>query len=66
VRLPGSWSAHQRKEQVDAVIAALGLSHVEHSIIGDESSGSRGISGGQVSGCSILYRITKCSLHFMN
>ncbi len=47
VRLPSTWSMDQRRQQVDAVIAALGLSGCERSIIGNESSGKRGISGGQ-------------------
>lgn len=45
IRLPSSWSKLDIEEHVDTVIEILGLTHVAHSIIGDEHS--RGISGGQ-------------------
>lgn len=44
-RLPKSFTSSQIKEFADAVIEILGLGHVQHSIIGDETN--RGISGGQ-------------------
>ncbi|KAI8837552.1 P-loop containing nucleoside triphosphate hydrolase protein [Chytridium lagenaria] len=44
-RLPRDWSNAQVEECVDAVLEALGLSHVAHTQIGDEFS--RGVSGGQ-------------------
>ncbi|KAI8816706.1 uncharacterized protein EV422DRAFT_275965 [Fimicolochytrium jonesii] len=45
VKLPASWTAKEVEDYTDAVIAALNLSHVAHSPIGDETT--RGISGGQ-------------------
>ncbi|KAI3654726.1 hypothetical protein MP228_000106 [Amoeboaphelidium protococcarum] len=45
VRLPSSWSNSEIDQYVDAVIETLGLSHVQHSFIGDETT--RGISNGQ-------------------
>jgi hypothetical protein len=44
MRLSSSMSWAEKREVVDNVIAILGLSHVQHSIVGDENN--RGISGG--------------------
>ncbi|KAJ3095668.1 hypothetical protein HDU97_006617 [Phlyctochytrium planicorne] len=44
-RLPRDWSTAQVEQCVDAVLEALGLTHVAHTQIGDEFS--RGVSGGQ-------------------
>ncbi|KAJ3210108.1 hypothetical protein HDU67_005649, partial [Dinochytrium kinnereticum] len=44
-RLPRRWSLGEVEECCDAVLEALGLSHVAHTQIGDEFS--RGVSGGQ-------------------
>lgn len=45
MRLPASTSAEERAARVDTVLDVLGLSHLQYSIIGDETK--RGISGGQ-------------------
>lgn len=45
IRLPSSWSNAEIEEYVDNLILALNLSHVQHTVIGDEVK--RGISGGQ-------------------
>ncbi|KND05205.1 uncharacterized protein SPPG_00865 [Spizellomyces punctatus DAOM BR117] len=45
IRLPGDWSAKDVEEHVHGVLSALNLSHVAHTIIGDETT--RGVSGGQ-------------------
>ncbi|KAJ3047500.1 hypothetical protein HK097_011489 [Rhizophlyctis rosea] len=45
IRLPASWSSQDVNDYVDAVISALNLTHVQHTLIGDETT--RGISGGQ-------------------
>ncbi|KAJ3114226.1 hypothetical protein HDU96_002395 [Phlyctochytrium bullatum] len=44
-RLPGTWGRKEVEACVDAVLEALGLSHVQHTEIGDEMT--RGVSGGQ-------------------
>eukprot|EP00911_Craspedida_sp_UC1_P001161 UC1_evm1s874 len=44
-RLPAGTPAHEVEERVRWIISTLGLAHVQHSIIGDETA--RGISGGQ-------------------
>ena len=44
-RLPAMWSAPAVEAKINECIAELGISHVQHSIIGDERT--RGISGGQ-------------------
>ncbi|KAJ3119093.1 hypothetical protein HDU96_000008 [Phlyctochytrium bullatum] len=44
-RLPGTWGRKEVEGCVDAVLEALGLSHVKHTEIGDEMT--RGVSGGQ-------------------
>eukprot|EP00911_Craspedida_sp_UC1_P002884 UC1_evm2s2111 len=44
-RLPAHTTVEERKARVAWTIDVLGLSHVQHTIIGDESK--RGISGGQ-------------------
>ncbi|KAJ3033261.1 hypothetical protein HDV00_006551 [Rhizophlyctis rosea] len=45
IRLPASWSSKDVEDYTDAVINALNLTHVQHTLIGDETT--RGISGGQ-------------------
>ncbi|KAJ3020130.1 UNVERIFIED_CONTAM: hypothetical protein HDU68_010331 [Siphonaria sp. JEL0065] len=45
VRLPRSWNEKKIQNHVDNVLLTLKLSHVAHSVIGDETT--RGISGGQ-------------------
>lgn len=45
VRLPASMSASEKAARVEEVIQQLGLSHVQHAVIGSEES--RGISGGE-------------------
>lgn len=45
IRLPAGWLSTEVSEYVNTVIDVLGLSHVEHTLIGDETT--RGISGGQ-------------------
>jgi ABC-type multidrug transport system ATPase subunit len=45
VRMPPSTTAEQRSARVDAVLAQLNLTHVQHTVIGDE--GTRGVSGGE-------------------
>ncbi|KAI9337953.1 hypothetical protein BDR26DRAFT_803813 [Obelidium mucronatum] len=45
VRLPRSWNEKKIQSHVDNVLLTLKLSHVAHSVIGDETT--RGISGGQ-------------------
>ncbi|ORY42612.1 hypothetical protein BCR33DRAFT_851654 [Rhizoclosmatium globosum] len=45
VRLPRNWSTKKIQNHVDNVLTTLKLSHVAHTIIGDETE--RGISGGQ-------------------
>ncbi|KAL7748707.1 hypothetical protein RI367_005860 [Sorochytrium milnesiophthora] len=45
IKLPADWTDREVTEYVDAVIAALHLSHVAHTVVGDEML--RGISGGQ-------------------
>ncbi|KAJ3052883.1 hypothetical protein HK097_005473 [Rhizophlyctis rosea] len=45
VKLPSTWTSKEVETYADAVIEALGLSHVAHSRIGDETT--RGVSGGQ-------------------
>ncbi|TPX55433.1 hypothetical protein PhCBS80983_g05319 [Powellomyces hirtus] len=45
VKLPSAWTNKEIEDYTEAVIASLGLSHVAHSIIGDETT--RGVSGGQ-------------------
>ncbi|TPX47429.1 hypothetical protein SeMB42_g03315 [Synchytrium endobioticum] len=44
-RLPHTWATDEIEGYVDAILEALNLSHVAHTIIGDEST--RGVSGGQ-------------------
>ncbi|TPX35033.1 hypothetical protein SmJEL517_g02426 [Synchytrium microbalum] len=44
-RLPNNWTQEEIEGYVDAILEALNLSHVAHTIIGDEST--RGVSGGQ-------------------
>ncbi len=44
-RLPAAWSGAQKAAHVDRVIQLMNLSHVQHSVIGDEAR--RGISGGE-------------------
>ena len=46
-RLPSGVSRKARASRVDNVLAALKLTHVEHSLIGDATLGQRGISGGE-------------------
>ncbi len=46
-RMPRSVPDAQKLERVDAVLDALSLTHIQHSIIGDAESGQRGISGGE-------------------
>mmetsp|Transcript_13795 Transcript_13795/g.42740 ORF Transcript_13795/g.42740 Transcript_13795/m.42740 type:complete len:976 (-) Transcript_13795:85-3012(-) len=45
MRLPANWTTEMKREKVMEVLCTLGLTHVQHSIIGDEFE--RGISGGQ-------------------
>ncbi|RKO90120.1 P-loop containing nucleoside triphosphate hydrolase protein [Blyttiomyces helicus] len=45
IKVPASWSATDVEAFVDDILAALNLSHVAHSPIGDENT--RGVSGGQ-------------------
>ncbi|KAJ3109992.1 hypothetical protein HDU96_006992 [Phlyctochytrium bullatum] len=45
VRLPTQWTGSQVDEFVDNVLEVLNLSHVQQSLIGDETT--RGVSGGQ-------------------
>jgi ABC-type multidrug transport system ATPase subunit len=45
IRAPRSWSSKQISEYVDALLRALSLDTVAHSVIGDEHT--RGVSGGQ-------------------
>jgi ABC-type multidrug transport system ATPase subunit len=45
LRLPASTTAEERASRVETVLDVLGLSHLQYSIIGDETK--RGISGGQ-------------------
>mmetsp|Transcript_26760 Transcript_26760/g.80819 ORF Transcript_26760/g.80819 Transcript_26760/m.80819 type:complete len:958 (-) Transcript_26760:85-2958(-) len=45
MRLPANWTEEQKREKVMHTIYTLDLTHVQHSIIGDEFE--RGISGGQ-------------------
>ncbi|KAI8896887.1 P-loop containing nucleoside triphosphate hydrolase protein [Globomyces pollinis-pini] len=45
IRLPKGWTNSEIEEHVDNVLKMLNLSHVAHTIIGDETT--RGISGGQ-------------------
>lgn len=45
VRLPRVWTAAQRREHVDTLIACLDLTHVQHNLVGDELASA--ISGGQ-------------------
>ncbi|KAK4237658.1 hypothetical protein C8A03DRAFT_15822 [Achaetomium macrosporum] len=45
VRLPRAWTAAQRREHVDTLIACLGLAHVQHNLVGDALASA--ISGGQ-------------------
>jgi hypothetical protein len=42
-RLPDSVSYAQKVERVEEVMAALGISHIQNSIIGDAESGQRGV-----------------------
>jgi ABC-type multidrug transport system ATPase subunit len=44
-RLPRDWDYHRIKAKVLEIIEFLGISHVSHTVIGDEET--RGISGGQ-------------------
>ena len=44
-RLPASWSESKISQVVNDVLSVLKLSHIQDSVIGDESS--RGISGGE-------------------
>ncbi len=45
IRLPRSWSDKEINEYIDELLHALNVSHVQHSVIGDDVN--RGISGGQ-------------------
>lgn len=45
IRLPSQWSDQRKQEHVDCLIACLGLSHVAHSLVGDQRKPV--ISGGQ-------------------
>ena len=45
MRLPPNFTDTQRSQVAETVIDVLGMSHVQHSAIGDEET--RGISGGQ-------------------
>ncbi|KAJ3039199.1 hypothetical protein HDV00_012522 [Rhizophlyctis rosea] len=45
VKLPADWTSTEIETYADAIIEALGLSHVAHTPIGDETT--RGVSGGQ-------------------
>ncbi len=41
-RLPGSWTAEMKHRRVDQVLSLLGLTDVQHTIVGDEAV--RGVS----------------------
>jgi energy-coupling factor transporter ATP-binding protein EcfA2 len=45
MRLPDIWTTAEIDKHLDTVLKALDLSHIEHTIIGDENT--RGVSGGQ-------------------
>eukprot|EP00968_Pinguiococcus_pyrenoidosus_P024510 scaffold4746_cov248-Pinguiococcus_pyrenoidosus.AAC.2 len=45
VRLPDDWTEEELMHHVDATLDVLQLSHVQHTVIGDERI--RGVSGGQ-------------------
>ena len=45
IRLPVDWTPEMRREKVMQTLYTLDLTHIQHSIIGDEFE--RGISGGQ-------------------
>ena len=45
IRLPPDWTPEQKREKVMQTLYTLDLTHIQHSIIGDEFE--RGISGGQ-------------------
>lgn len=51
LRLDEQWDQETKKRRVDKVIAMLGLSHVQHTIVGTDLQ--RGISGGQLKRLSI-------------
>ena len=55
-----SMTRSQRRAFVNEVIDILGLSHVQHSIIGDEET--RGISGGQRKRVNIGIELTSSPL----
>jgi len=58
VRLPPTWTREQVESHVDAVIGALGLQEVQHSVVGDSTN--RGISGGQRKRVNIALELAAC------
>jgi ATP-binding cassette subfamily G (WHITE) protein 2 len=48
--LPGSWTSSAQRERVTQVLAAMGLSHTEDTLVGGPLPGGiqlRGLSGGE-------------------
>ncbi|KAI8909746.1 hypothetical protein EDD86DRAFT_226334 [Gorgonomyces haynaldii] len=60
VRLPRSWTDKEINDYVDDLIAALNLSHVKDTIIGDEIK--RGVSGGQRKRVNIGIELAACPI----
>jgi ABC-type multidrug transport system ATPase subunit len=64
-RLPPSFKAEQCRRVAETVIDVLGMSHIKHNKIGDETT--RGISGGQRKRVNIAMELTaKPSILFLD